>query len=71
MNPLRPDLMTTDERLTEVAEILAAGILRLQARHRFSRQSSQFARDRGESSLDYAGHQSGHANRRYLHGDPE
>ena len=28
-NPLAPDLMTADERLTEVAQILAAGLMRL------------------------------------------
>jgi hypothetical protein len=28
-NPLAPDLMTPDERLTEVAQILAAGLIRL------------------------------------------
>ena len=28
-NPLPPDLMTADERLSEVAQILAAGLLRL------------------------------------------
>jgi hypothetical protein len=28
-NPLSPDLMTADERLSEVAQILAAGLLRL------------------------------------------
>jgi hypothetical protein len=33
-NPLRPDLMTPAERLDEIAEILAAGILRVRARLR-------------------------------------
>ena len=28
-NPLSPDLMTADERLNELAQILAAGLLRL------------------------------------------
>ena len=31
-NPLAPDLMTAEERLTEVAQILAAGLLRLRRR---------------------------------------
>jgi hypothetical protein len=54
---LSPDRMTADERLDEVAEILAVGLSRLR-----SRQSSALAADAGESSLDCAGHQSGHAN---------
>jgi hypothetical protein len=31
-NPLPPDLMTADERLDEVAQILAAGLIRLRQR---------------------------------------
>ena len=31
-NPLSPDLMTPDERLDEVAQILAAGLVRLRQR---------------------------------------
>ena len=31
-NPLAPDRMRADERLSEVAELLAAGLLRLRAR---------------------------------------
>jgi hypothetical protein len=31
-NPLCPDLMTADERLEEVAQILAAGLVRLRQR---------------------------------------
>jgi hypothetical protein len=56
-NTLSPEAMTADERLAEVAEILTAGLTRLRAR-----QSSRLSADRGESSLDCAGHQSGHAN---------
>jgi len=56
MNGLKPDLMTAAERLDEVAEILAAGLQRLHAR-----QSSAQSADCGDSSLDSAGHQSGHA----------
>jgi hypothetical protein len=49
--------MTADQRFSEIAEILAAGLTRLRAR-----QSSQISADFGESSLDCAAHQSGHAN---------
>lgn|GEM_PF-3445753 len=51
------DRMTADERLDEVAEILAAGLMRL-----MSRQSSPLSADSGESSLDCPADQSGHAN---------
>jgi hypothetical protein len=57
MNALKPDLMTAAERLNEVAEILAAGLMRLRAR-----QSTAESADFGEGSLDCAGDQSGHAN---------
>ena len=33
-NPLSPDLMTADERLSEIAQILAAGLVRLLQRER-------------------------------------
>jgi hypothetical protein len=55
-NALHPDLMTAPERLDEIAEILAAGLMRLRAR-----QSSPLSPRSGESSLDYPAHQSGHA----------
>ena len=55
-NPLRPDLMEPAERLAEIADILAAGLMRLRAR-----QSTRLSAHRGESSLDCAAHQSGHA----------
>jgi hypothetical protein len=64
MSALKPHLMTAAERLDEVAEILAAGLMRARAR-----QSSPQSADRGESSLDCPGHQSGHAN--VLNGDVE
>ena len=47
--------MTAAERLDEIAEILAAGLIRLRAR-----KSSQISADRGESSLDFSPDQSGH-----------
>ena len=49
-NALKPDRMTAEERLDEVAEILAAGLMRL-----MSRQSSPLSADLGESSLDCPG----------------
>lgn len=55
-NALRPDLMTVPERLDEIAEILAVGLMRLRAR-----QSSPLSPDLGESSLDCADRQSGYA----------
>jgi len=54
--PDRTGGLTTAERLAELAEILAAGLMRLRAR-----KSSEFSADRGESSLDCPAHQSGHA----------
>jgi hypothetical protein len=55
-NALDPDLMTAAERLTEIGEILALGILRLRARQRETE-----ARQSGESSFDFSGDQSVHA----------
>jgi len=54
-NAISPDQMSAAERLAEIAEILAAGLMRLRAR-----QSSPLSSDCGESSLDCLGHQSGH-----------
>ena len=48
--------MSAAERLAEIAEILAAGLIRLRAR-----QSSHLSPDCGESSLDYHGNQIDHA----------
>jgi hypothetical protein len=45
------------ERIAEIGEILALGLVRLRAR-----RSSQTSADGGECSLDCVGHQSGHAN---------
>ena len=56
-NALHPSRMNAAERLDEVAEILAAGLMRLHGR-----QSTPLSGHRGESSLDCAAHQSGHAN---------
>jgi hypothetical protein len=46
----------TAERLTEVAEILSASLMRLQAR-----KSSGLSGQNGENSLHYDASQSGHA----------
>ena len=46
--------MLPDERLAEIAEILAMGLQRLQAR-----KSSQESADHGESSLHFSPDQSG------------
>jgi hypothetical protein len=47
---------SSNGRVIEIAEILAAGLMRLRAR-----KSSEKAADHGESSLDCAAYQSGHA----------
>ena len=47
-NPLHPDRMSPAERLAELAEILAAGLMRLPRP-----KSSPLSADRGESSLDF------------------
>jgi hypothetical protein len=57
MNAVKPDTLTASERLDDIAEILATGLMRLRAR-----QSSSLSSDLGDSSLDCADGQSGHAN---------
>lgn len=57
-NALAPDRMTADERLREVAEILAAGLLRLRAKR------AAEGEHRRESSLDFSAGQSVHAGKR-------
>ena len=47
MNPLHPNLMTTDERLAEIVEILAAGLIRLR-----SRQSTELSPRSADHRLD-------------------
>lgn len=61
MNALAPDHISASDRLGEICEILALGLIRLRAR-----QSSKLSAGSGESSLDFTAHQSGHAN--VLHG---
>jgi hypothetical protein len=55
MNPLHPNRMPAAERLDEIADILAAGLIRLRAR-----KSSALSADYRESSLDFSPDQSGH-----------
>ena len=55
MNALKPEHMTPDERLDELAMILAVGLMRLQAR-----QSSYLSAVPGDSYLDLVLTQSGH-----------
>ena len=52
-----PNQLSAAERLAEVAEILATGLMRLHLR-----KSSSFSSNTGDSSLDCPAHQSGHAN---------
>jgi hypothetical protein len=54
MNGLDPNRMTASERLSELADLLALGLVRLRAR-----QSSEVSRDHGESSLDCSPGESG------------
>ena len=52
-NALHPRHMTAAERLDEVAEILAAGAMRLLAR-----KSSRLSAERGDSSVDFTAERS-------------
>jgi hypothetical protein len=58
-NPVNPGLMTAEQRLTELAQILAAGFLRLRRRHSMSIASG--SRDFG---LDFSPERSVHATAR-------
>lgn len=51
------DAAAARDRIGEIAEILALGLVRLRAR-----QSSRTPANCGESSLEPVAHQSGHAN---------
>jgi hypothetical protein len=53
---LRPDLMTPAERLDEIAEILASGILRLRARLRAPQGTTT-----EQVRVDFSPRRSGHA----------
>jgi hypothetical protein len=63
MNPLDPCHMTAAERLDEIADILAAGLMRLRAL-----KSSPLSHDLGESSLDFSPDRRGHARPREREG---
>ena len=52
-NALDPNLMTAPERLTEIGEILAAGLIRLRAKRLETG-------DCGDLSLDFPAHRSRH-----------
>jgi hypothetical protein len=65
-NPLHPRHMSAAERLDEIADILAAGLIRLRAR-----KSSALSRDRGESSLDFSPDQRGHVSAQDSVGEAE
>ncbi|MFO1097106.1 MAG: hypothetical protein U1E81_02240 [Xanthobacteraceae bacterium] len=54
-NLILPGRMTAAERLDEIADILAAGLIRLRAR-----KSSSLSSDLRESSLDFSPDQRGH-----------
>jgi len=56
MNAINPNQLTAAERLDEIADLLAAGLMRLRVR-----QSSTLSPDTGESSLDFSVDQRGHA----------
>lgn len=58
INALHPDRMSAAERHDEIAEILAAGLMRLKAR-----KSSPLSPTGRESLLDCAAHQSSHGDR--------
>ena len=53
-NPLHPDRMPAEERLAELAAILAAGVMRLQLL-----KSSEKSRKSGQFLLDFDAYQSG------------
>jgi hypothetical protein len=55
-NPLPPHLMSADERLTEVAQILAAGLMRLR-----QRQHLNDRRRLEKNNLDFSPDRSVHA----------
>jgi hypothetical protein len=62
-NAVAPDLMNADERLTEVAQILAAGLVRLR-----QLECRRDCRDLQENSLDSSPVRSVHATARQRRG---
>lgn len=61
-----PEHQDASDRIAEIGEILALGLMRMRAR-----KSSSIVADDGESSLDCVGHQSGHADHDVLHREPQ
>jgi hypothetical protein len=57
MNPLKLEMMTADERLAELGQILARGLIRLHAR-----EASPLSADDRDSFVDLPPHRSRHAN---------
>ena len=57
-NALDPNRMTAEERLREIGEILAAGLLRLRAKR------AKESENHGDLSLDFPARQSVHARTR-------
>ena len=55
LNTLSPDRMTAGERIAEIGEILARGLIRLRAR-----QSRQVSADSRDSYLDFSANQRSH-----------
>jgi hypothetical protein len=64
MSPVKPSALAADQRLAEIAEVLAAGLVRL-----LSRQSTPVSPHFGESALDCIGVQSGPADDLKSEGD--
>jgi len=48
--------MSADERIAEIGQLLARGLIRL-----YARNASHLSADQGESFVDFSAHQSGHA----------
>jgi hypothetical protein len=57
MNPLKPEMMTPAERLAELGQILARGLIRLHAR-----EAIPLSADDRDSFVDLPPHRSRHAN---------
>ena len=64
-NALDPNRMTAAERIAEIGEILAAGILRLKAR-----QAARRPGDRGDLSLAFPANRSRHGRKRRVREKP-
>jgi hypothetical protein len=56
MNPLKPDHLSTEERIAEVGRLLGLGVVRL-----LRRESSALSAPGGDSCLDFPHERSGHA----------